>query len=123
MRHSLLQSHVKEPDLPEEYKFVRGIIYRADTPKEVLEEVAGQHQAEQHDVMESLVADAFAFFLKKMQQKKDKLDNEFLTEEEIYGTLRTFGLVRGTEAAIRLSSSKDKAITSRETEQLQKKQV
>ena len=122
MRAQLLK-HTEEKDLPDEYKNIRAVVYRADTPKEILQEIAGVHQAEQHDVMESSLADAYGFMLKKMQEQKDKLGTEYLNDDEIFNTLRTFGLVRGTEASLKMAATKERSITSKEAAQLQKKQV
>ena len=44
---------------------------------------AGEHQAEQKDVHEVSVSDAFAFFVKTAREKKAKYGSEFLSDNQV----------------------------------------
>ena len=99
LRRRNLQS-TPEDALPDSLRFVRGPIYSTDTPLHICRAIAGHHQATQHDVRESSMADICQFFMEMSQQKFQSTGSSFLADEDIYNSLVTFGLVRGSEKSL-----------------------
>ena len=84
-----------EDSLPESLKYVRGPIYSSDTPVPICQAIAGQHQATQHDVRESTMADICQLIMEMAQQKFQGTGSAALQDEDIYNALVTMGCCVG----------------------------
>ena len=89
-----------EDALPESLQYVRGPIYSQDTPIDICCAIAGHHQAIQHDIRESSMADVCGFFMEMAEQKHKATGIPYLQDEEVYYCLVTYGLVRGSEKSL-----------------------
>ena len=78
---------MEEDSLPGSVRQVRGTVYSADTPLQVCRFVAGAHQATQHNVKESTMADISEMVMQLMQERKQKTGKAMMSDEEIYQSI------------------------------------
>jgi len=81
-----------DSQIPDLLQFLDAEVLRTTTPLAVCRLAAGEHQAEQKDVQQLAVSDAFAFLCKTAKEKKEKQFSSFLTDNEVLMTCLQLGL-------------------------------
>ena len=85
---------IPEEKIPAVYRKVAAEMIRCNTSLAVRRRLAGEHQAKQHDAHGATSSDNVAAFMRACRDKRAKLNEPFLTDNEVWMVIKTIGLDR-----------------------------
>ena len=116
----MLDRGVAEVDLQDSLKHLKGIVYTSNTPVSICRAVAGRHQAQQHNVKESSIAEWLGYIADMSAEKMQRTGKtSMLSDAEVFNTINTMGLVRGVDKA----ESKGGELSLKDAEYMDQQQV
>ena len=83
-----------EDNIPMVYRKVLAEIVRRQTSLEVRRRLAGEHQSRQHDAHGATSSDNVAAFMRACREKRAKLQEAFLGDNEVWTVIKSIGLDR-----------------------------
>ena len=120
MRRKMLRQDA-DAELPLPYRMAYGVVLSPNAPWSACFSAAGQHQASQHDTMETLTVDICQILISIQYDMKQKKGRAFFTDAELLTALANAGVARGSTDV--LSKSKEKPVTADEAQEYDTKQV